>query len=72
MNQTQKKFFDSFLKDLKPEHPPLTEQNRKPITIWMPLDYYSKYENIQRDNQRRFTQKIREMIMLAIDNASEG
>lgn len=71
MNQTQKKFFASLLNDLKPDYPPLTDEHRKPLTIWMPVEYYAKYEKIQKGYRRGYTQKLRELIMMALDNTPE-
>lgn len=38
-----------------------------PVTIWLPKEYKTKYDKIQRTTDRRFCKKIRELIVAAID-----
>lgn len=39
------------------------------VTIWLPPEYKIAYDNLQRQSNRRFCKKAREILMAAIDVA---
>lgn len=45
----------------------ISMKNRKPVTVWLPEEYKNKYGKIQEKSNSRFGKKIRELIIMAID-----
>lgn len=41
------------------------------VTIWLPSEYKSRYDELQKQSGRRFAKKARELLMAAIDVARE-
>lgn len=39
----------------------------KGVTFWLPMDYKIKYDMIQKCSKRKFSKKIKEIIMRSID-----
>lgn len=42
-------------------------KERFAITIWMPLEYYEKYNSIQRQSRKKFGKLLKEVIKRSID-----
>lgn len=64
-----KKSLDEILSDFNPKST-LQKSNLKsggPVTIWLPKEYKSRYDELQKTSDRRFCKKIRELIQAAID-----
>lgn len=40
---------------------------RKPITLWVPLEYGHKYEELQRRSKRKFGKLLKAIFMSSID-----
>jgi hypothetical protein len=47
----------------------MTEEaaDRKPITLWVPLEYGHKYEELQRRSKRKFGKLLKAIFMSSID-----
>lgn len=64
------KSLDAILDDFDPNvnHPPLTAAGGSAmVAIWLPKEYKATYDRLQQATSRRFSRKLRELIMAAID-----
>ena len=44
-------------------------RERRPVTIWLPVDAKARYDALQRKSDRRFSKKARELLLAAIEIA---
>jgi hypothetical protein len=54
--------------ELQPEH---RSRGGKPVTIWLSAETKARYDKIQKLSQRRFNQKLREIIEAALEVAEK-
>jgi diadenosine tetraphosphate (Ap4A) HIT family hydrolase len=66
--QTQKKSLDSILDDLGTDLFSTDERpETKPVTMWIPNEYKSKYDELQEQSKKKFGKKLQELVMASID-----
>lgn len=64
-------FIDDVLSDFKKTHNPADadDVNYSNLTIRVPDKYKAKYDSIQQQSGRRFSKKVREVLMALLDAA---
>lgn len=71
MTENQREFFESMFAGINQDDGhSLTAENRKAVTIWLPIDYQKKFEQVQSQTKKRFGKKLREFIMQALDQVA--
>lgn len=63
MDQKVKDAFVGFMTDEKPKY------NFKPITIWVPVSYKNKYDELQLKTKKSLCRTLRDLIIAGIDEA---
>lgn len=65
---------DEIMNSFEPTEPSRRHdpKEKRPITIWLPGEYYKAYGGLQAMSRSRFSKKIRELIMAAIDKAGHS
>lgn len=56
------------LESVVPVRVPFSERNR-PLTLWIPKEYQSRYDGLQKKTKKRFAKVLCELIISAIDHA---
>lgn len=66
---------DEILASFKPDSSPDSKtpiESRCALTVWIPAEYKGAYDDLQKKSSRRFSKKIRELILAAIDKAGHS
>jgi hypothetical protein len=58
---------DNILDDFDPNSDDCDIRSGKPVSFWLPIQYKTAYAELQRKSGRRFSGRIRKLIMAAID-----
>lgn len=67
MADKKKDFFDSLFDDLDISDASNGLEQRKGVTLWLPLEYQLKWIEIQHKTKKKFGKKIRDFVIQAID-----
>lgn len=67
MSESEKKSLDAILEGFVVGEDAPDPMNRKALTIWLSPGQKEKYDRLQRKSGRRFCDKVRELIVAAIE-----
>lgn len=69
MKSAPKRSLDQIMSEFSAERPPRRPSLKEgaPVSVWLPMEYKSRYDKLQEQSRRQFSEKLRELIIAAIE-----